>query len=300
MPAVVDAVYTWVDGDCPEYQALIRQYAPSSHDLNPERFRDLFGMLRYSLRSLEAYAPWIRRVHLVTMRPQVPAWLDTDHSGVSLVHHDEIFDRPEYLPTFNANVIESYLHRVPTDADYLLYLNDDYLFGSATTLEDFLTPDGRLKVYGTFFGEALAARIYQKGFLKSMGWAEHNPLLIHREAWEAMLASRPDEVHRMRGRRFRSPEDPWPDKWYRYFLLKQRRYPRQAVPALQSRRYHRLHKITNDPAAQRSGLAELERARPRFYCLNDDQGDAPNPEVVALVRAFLEGSYPRPSRFERA
>lgn len=296
----MDAVYTWVDGNCPEYQTLVRQYATDARDLNPERFRDLYGMLRYSLRSLEAYAPWIRHVHFVTLRPQAPEWLDTDHPRVRLVHHDEIFDAPEYLPTFNANVIESYLHRVPTDADYLLYLNDDYLFGSPTTLADFLTPDGRIRVYGTFFGEALAARVYQKGFLKSMGWAEHNPLLIHPAAWEAMLQSRPEELHRMRQRRFRSPEDPWPDKWYRYFLLRQSRFPRQAVPALQSRRYHRLHQIKNDPEAQRRGLAVLDKVRPRFYCLNDDQGLAPDPTVTAMVRDFLARWYPRPSQFEHA
>jgi hypothetical protein len=295
----VDAVYTWVDGNCPRYQALCRQYARNAEDLNPERFRDLYTMLKYSLRSLETYAPWVRNVYLVTCRPQVPAWLQTASPRVRVVHHDEIFDSAGYLPTFNANVIESYLHRVPSDASYLLYLNDDYLFGRETSLADFLTADGRIKVYGTFFGETFEGRIYKRGFIKSMGFAEHNPLLIHRAAWEAMLASRPEELHRTRMQRFRSDDDLWPDKWYRYFLLTQRSIRTKAVPALQALRFNRLHKIKNDPGRQRRELARLARMRPRFYCMNDDQGPDPDPEVTTAVRAFLDAYYPRPSCFER-
>ena len=34
--------------------------------------------LRYSLRSLEKHAPWVRNVHIVT-NGQVPSWLDVSN-----------------------------------------------------------------------------------------------------------------------------------------------------------------------------------------------------------------------------
>ena len=78
MPRIVglkDAVYTWVDGSRAEYLQLLEKYSTVQRDLNPERYRDSFSLLKYSLRSLETYAPWIRNVYLFTCRPQVPDWL---------------------------------------------------------------------------------------------------------------------------------------------------------------------------------------------------------------------------------
>nr|WP_284289061.1 hypothetical protein [Angustibacter aerolatus] len=49
--------------------------------------------LRYSLRSLEAYADWIRTVYLVT-DDQVPDWLDTTNPRVRVVSHREPVRRP--------------------------------------------------------------------------------------------------------------------------------------------------------------------------------------------------------------
>ena len=86
----VDLVYTWVDGDDAQFQADIRQYASGSKQLNPERMRDPYDLLRYSLRSTAMFAPWIRKVHIVTRRPQVPKWLDLDNPRVNVVHHDEL------------------------------------------------------------------------------------------------------------------------------------------------------------------------------------------------------------------
>ena len=48
------------------------------------------GELRYSMRSLHLFAPWVRRIHLVTAG-QVPDWLDADHPRVNLVDHRDLF-----------------------------------------------------------------------------------------------------------------------------------------------------------------------------------------------------------------
>ncbi len=100
----IDVVYTWVDGSTPGYAELLQQHARRAIDLNPNRFRNNLDILKYSLRSLQTHAPWIRKVYVVTTRPQVPHWLDTSAHGLTLLHHEEVFDL-EDLPTFNSFAI---------------------------------------------------------------------------------------------------------------------------------------------------------------------------------------------------
>ena len=43
--------------------------------------------MRYSLRSIEKYAPWVRHVYIVT-NGQIPSWLNLDNPRLTLVTHD--------------------------------------------------------------------------------------------------------------------------------------------------------------------------------------------------------------------
>ena len=47
------------------------------------RFTD-WDELKYSLRSLEKYAPWVRHVYIVT-NGQIPSWLDMENSRYTLM-----------------------------------------------------------------------------------------------------------------------------------------------------------------------------------------------------------------------
>src|SRR5690606_29387339 len=78
--------------------------------------------LRWAMRSVHLFAPWVRRLHLVTAG-QAPEWLDTSHEQVALVDHRDIFPA-DALPTFNSHAIESRLQHVPDLAEHFLYLND--------------------------------------------------------------------------------------------------------------------------------------------------------------------------------
>ena len=75
----------------------------------PLRYAD-YEQLRYSLRSLEKHAPWVRQVFLVTAG-QIPYWLNLDHPRLTVVTHEEIFERQEHLPTFSSPAIEANIHR---------------------------------------------------------------------------------------------------------------------------------------------------------------------------------------------
>ena len=43
--------------------------------------------LRYSLRSVERYTPWIRNIYIVT-NGQIPSWIKIDHPRLTIVSHD--------------------------------------------------------------------------------------------------------------------------------------------------------------------------------------------------------------------
>ncbi|MPC19258.1 N-acetylglucosamine-1-phosphotransferase subunits alpha/beta [Portunus trituberculatus] len=102
--------------------------------------------LRYSLRSLEQHAPWVRRIFLVT-NGQIPHWLNLDNPRLTIVTHQDIFPNASHLPTFSSPAIESHIHRIPGLSDHFLYLNDDVMLMQEVWPEDFFSPGSGFKVY---------------------------------------------------------------------------------------------------------------------------------------------------------
>ena len=150
----IDAVFTWVDGSDPAWQERKRRRlegpggAPRHETAaNDARFAQI-DELRYALRAVARYAPWLRRVYLVT-DGQRPPWLAEEFPEVTLVRHDEIFSDPAALPTFNSHAIESRLHHIPGLAERYLYLNDDFFLGRYARPADYFTADGKPRVFLT-------------------------------------------------------------------------------------------------------------------------------------------------------
>lgn len=292
-------MYTWVDGDDREYLKLVNEYSEKPIDLNPERTRDIYQLLKYSLRSVEQFAPWINHIYIFTCRPQKPQWLNVDHPKISVVHHDEVFD-PEDVPTFNYNVIESYIHKIPGLSDEFIYLNDDFLFGNSVQPSDFYDQDGKILIHGTLFGENFGWRIYnKKNDIVGLGLIEHSPIMIKKAWWQGMQDARPELIAEIKSHKFREGTDVMTYKLYRWYALRHQGQHCRAIKLPELLKMHAFHKITNNFKKQRRAFKWLEKRAPKFYCLNDDQKDNPNPEVVTLVQRFLETQYPNKSDFER-
>uniref|UniRef100_UPI00398F3933 N-acetylglucosamine-1-phosphotransferase subunits alpha/beta n=1 Tax=Pristiophorus japonicus TaxID=55135 RepID=UPI00398F3933 len=117
-------------------------------DISASRFEDN-EELRYSLRSVERYAPWIRHVFIVT-NGQIPSWLNLDNPRVTIVTHQEIFQNVSHLPTFSSPAIETHLHRIPGLSQKFIYLNDDVMFGEEVWPDDFYSHSNGQKVYLTW------------------------------------------------------------------------------------------------------------------------------------------------------
>ena len=144
----IDLVYTWVDGSDPEWQR--RRAEVSGTPYHPEAASDARYIsrdeLRYSLRSVHMFAPWVRKIYIVT-DDQVPAWLDTRRANIQMVSHKEIFSDSSALPTFSSRAIESQLHHIDGLSEHFLYLNDDMFFARPVTPDLFFTGNGMSKFF---------------------------------------------------------------------------------------------------------------------------------------------------------
>lgn len=139
----VDLVYLWVDGNDPVWQAKHNALIGKTEESSPINCKGRYANndeLKYSLRSVETYAPWIRKIFIVTDN-QVPAWLDTSNPKVRIVDHKEIMPA-ESLPCFNSCLIEHFLYKIPGLAEHFLLANDDMYLNKTVTECDFFTTDG--------------------------------------------------------------------------------------------------------------------------------------------------------------
>ena len=122
----IDIVIPWVDGNDPEWQSEFKKYwaQESGRDDNSEiRYRD-WDNLQYLFRGIEKFAPWVRKVHLVTSG-QKPKWLNLNAPKLNFVRHEDFIPK-EWLPTFSVRPIELNLHRIEGLSEQFIYFNDDY------------------------------------------------------------------------------------------------------------------------------------------------------------------------------
>ena len=145
----IDVVYLWVDSNDLNWQALKDKFTKDriwpADSVSSNRFADHDELL-YSLRSLEQYVPWVNHIYIVTMLGQCPPWLKRSHPKITLVDHTEIIPL-EYLPTFNSEVIQCHVHRIPNLSDNFILMDDDTFFGNNVSIENFILDNGKIKVF---------------------------------------------------------------------------------------------------------------------------------------------------------
>lgn len=135
----IDIVFTWVDGNDPDWQMTERKFRNQSNgDSGINRFRD-YGLLKNAIERVLKFAPWVHRVFLITAN-QAPKWARENSKIVTVDHRD--FIDSQYLPTFNSNAIEMNIWRIPTLSEHFILFNDDFFLTQSVTKEDFFTNEG--------------------------------------------------------------------------------------------------------------------------------------------------------------
>jgi len=318
MESNIDIVYTWVDGADPNFQSQFEtslkavSSSPSQAAVSSQRFRDNEER-KYSLRSLEAFAPWFRKVHIVTNQP-TPRWLDLTNEKVSVVAHDVIFSNKSDLPTFNSNAIESHLHRIPTLSKNFLYFNDDVFLGRAASLDDFMTAKGQyvflqhIPLHSNLDEGPIHDRAYAYtqslidelwGVRRPRLLPAHAPQLYDRDILACLENLLPKEYRETSRHRFRSENDLVLRVLYSYYLLEcPEQRNRHKAKRLGFPNY-RLVLMDDNSRRMLRAFWKIRLLKPKFFCINDELGDTSREhKTVVYLRRFLRSYFPRPSSFE--
>ena len=317
----IDAVYLWVDGQAPGFSAMLERVlseekaAPDALSIGRDRFRDN-EELRYSLRSLGTYAPWIRTVYIVT-NGRAPTWLNMQHARIRVVTHDQLFLNPENLPSFNSQAIELQLHRIPGLSRRFLYLNDDVFFGRTCAPSDFGVNDNAQRIY--FQQTALPydpdnGPVHDRAYAFTQNLMEeqwprmtdrrlpaHTPQLYDKEVIAHLEGRFAEAFEQTSQHRFRTPRDLVLRILYFFYLLEKSplRCNHEAfVFEDTGPDYLFVRLLEDDPSAIQS-LVKIARFRPRFFCINDDLGNVDiSHQYLCAVRSLLAMMFPERSSFE--
>ena len=308
----IDIVFSWVDGSSPEYIAARRAQQQGvvlgEGDDHEARFRQI-NELKYALRSVYMFAPWIRRIFIATDSP-APAWL-ADHPAVTIVRSEEFFADPSVLPTHNSQAVECQLHRIEGLSEHFLYSNDDMFFGRAVGPDMFFTPGGITKFIeaetriglgenaAERSGFENAARVNRKLLWNRFGrittrHLEHTAAPLRRSVVGHMEEEFPEEFRKTAASRFRAADNiSVTNSFYHYYALLTGRAVTQTAA-----------KVRYVDTTMRSGLKYLPKLLAKrnmdFFCLNDGSfPEVSSDERAEVVTDFLERYFPVKAPWEK-
>lgn len=307
----IDLVFSWVDGSSKEWQAQrarrMQSHVVGEGDDSEARFRQI-DELRYALRSVHMYAPWIRRIFIATDSPK-PAWL-ADDPRVTFVRSEEFFADPSVLPTHNSQAVESQLHRIPGLAEHFLYSNDDMFFGRSVSPQMFFSPGGVSMFIEAPIRIGLGSNNDQRsGFensarvnrgllrdrfgLVTTRHLEHAATPLRKSVMAEMEAKFPAEFAATAASTFRAETNiSVTNSLYHYYALMSGRAVVQ-----------RSAKVKYVDTTAKSGLRQMDSLLTKrsmdFFCLND--GSTPDVDLdvrTIKVTHFLQNYFPIPAPWE--
>lgn len=308
----IDLVFSWVDGSSPEYIAARRAQQKDAvlgeGDDHEARFRQI-DELKYALRSIYMFAPWIRRIFIATDSP-APKWL-AEHPTVTIVRSEEFFADPSVLPTHNSQAVECQLHNIDGLSEHFLYSNDDMFFGRAVSPDMFFTPGGITKFIeaetriglgdndAERSGFENAARVNRKLLWNRFGrittrHLEHAAAPLRRSVVARMEREFPEEFRSTAASRFRAADNiSVTNSFYHYYALLTGRAVTQTAA-----------KVRYVDTTMRTGLNSLPRLLAKrnvdFFCLNDGSfPEVSSDERAELVTDFLEKYFPIKAPWEK-
>ncbi|SFR31363.1 Stealth protein CR1, conserved region 1 [Yoonia tamlensis] len=158
----IDVVIPWVDGaDERHRRARLKHIDVGANGGGndfyvQERSAEIrwkqHGEIQFCLRTIEAFAPWVNKIFLVTdnQRPELTGFSRQFLSKINIIDHTEIFsENLEVLPTFNSATIGSAFWKIQGLSDYFLIFNDDLFFTQPVLPTDFYD-DGKPMVRGRY------------------------------------------------------------------------------------------------------------------------------------------------------
>lgn len=309
----IDYVFTWVNSEDPDWQELYSQYKPNINNdgSSLSRFKNR-EELKFSLRSLEKNAPWIRNIFIVS-NCKPPVWLNMDHPKIQWVYHEEIFNHNS-LPTFSSHAIESNLHKIKDLSNFFIYSNDDFFLARKTTKSDFFLSNGLAKIrfepWGNVNGEVNidspdylnAARnsnkLLERDFNKSTTQLHtHSPQSMNKSVLKELESKYTDEFNRTSMNKFRDISDIAVTGYlyhhYVYLVGKGVKDYTKTTLIQQNHDFKKIYKNLLSESKKVGGNLPLS------FCVNDGADSHLNDEWNIKTLAFLENYFPDKSAFEK-
>lgn len=296
----VDLILPWVDGNDPTFVRERNRYAVAP--VPAARFVQA-GELRYALRSVEKFMPWVTRVVLVT-NGQLPPWLNLKYPHLKILTHAE-FMPVSALPTFNSCAIEMGVTKWPDLAEHFLLANDDTFVFRPVTREYFFPAPNRVNNYYAFYsrknyGETSYGRqlLFIRKRLKAVFPGLDFPLEPTHNisaylkssvapAWKLFA----EELSATVQSRFRTENNM---NFYLFACM-------AAVQGCAQWKKRRMSRLFGSDACvwelYQNFEREINKYRPRLVCLNDSENCGPQDR--AKLTAYLQKVFPLASRFEK-
>jgi hypothetical protein len=308
----IDIVFSWVDGNSVEYQraraSQAKRHVVGEGDDSAARFRQI-DELKYALRSVYMFAPWVRNIYIATDSP-APAWL-AEHPRVRVVRSEEFFADPSVLPTHNSQAVESQLHHIAGLSEHFLYSNDDMFFGRPVSPDMFFSPGSVTKFIeaNTRIGLGLnsaersgfenAARVNRALLQQRFGRVttrhlEHTAAPLRKSVLTEMEHEFADEFRATAASPFRAASNiSVTNSLYHYYALMTGR----AIVQEKAKVMY----VDTTMVAGLASLSELLKKRSvDFFCLNDGSfPEVTDDERTAVVTDFLERYFPFKAPWER-
>ncbi len=307
----IDMVFSWVGESSSALQAARSErmdgYSVADDDRSPVRYRHI-DELKYALRSVHVYAPWIRRIFIATDSER-PSWL-ADDPRVTLVPSRDFFRNLDALPTHNSHAVESQLHHIPALAENFIYSNDDMFFGrpvrpsmffSSGLVSKFIESDLRIGLGETDEAQSgfeNAARVNRQLLLERFGviitrHLAHAPTPLRRSVLERLEQEFPLEFMATAASPFRSRTDiSVTNSLYHYYALL------TGSAVVQNRA--KVTYLNTNLGDDLDAMDELLKKRSQhFICLNDGgDGEVDPEERTRRITDFLERYFPLPAPWE--
>ena len=308
----IDLVYLWVDGNNPEWMARRAAFLDAKTDNSLTNSRSYLNNdeLKYSLRSVERYAPWIRNIFILTDN-QKPKWLDISNPKIKIIDQNDILPNKS-LPCFNSNVLEHFLYKIPNLSEHFLLSNDDMFLNRTVLPDTFFAADGfpiiRLnrkpfRRFRWFLREQILKKphkLYSKALFNAAelvknkfgvfynGLPHHNiDSYLKSDCLRVSEQIFKDEIDQMKMNHVRSSND-IQRVIYSYVALAEKRGHLQHVSSKDSLHVH----IQKERHYER-----LEKINPTFFCMNDTEYADDNDRMK--LKEWLNNRFPKKSQFEK-
>jgi len=310
----VDIVYTWVNADDKDWQKLYCDFKDDiitdGNSLSRYHNRD---ELKYSLRSLDMYAPWIRKIFIVS-NCAPPKWLNLEHEKIRWVYHEEIFSK-ENLPTFSSHAIECNLHKIKDLSNFFVYFNDDLLLVRPTSKHNFFMSNGLCKIkfepYGNVNGDINAQhpdylnaarngqKLIEQEFNKSPSQLHtHSPQALRKDTLEEMALTFKHDFTKTSSHKFRTIQDISVTSFlFHHFAYCKALAVKDTTKTMLIQQKHSYTTRFNTILKEKNSL----NISNRYFsiCINDGANSHENENWNIAVENFLAKYFVKPSIFEK-